>query len=50
MSVAGSPERDDESINERIEQDQSTGSTLQPVRPQANIRNRLNPHSIRAEG
>jgi hypothetical protein len=36
-------------LDERIEQDQSTGSTLQPGRPQENIRNRLDPHPIRAE-
>ena len=34
---------------ERFDQDHSAGSTLQPGRPQANIRNRLNPHPIRAE-
>jgi hypothetical protein len=36
-------------LDERIDQDQSTGSTLQPGRPQENIRNRLNPNPIRAE-
>jgi hypothetical protein len=35
--------------DERIDQDQSTGSTLQPGRPKQNIRNRLNPNPIRAE-
>jgi hypothetical protein len=36
-------------LHERIERDQSTGSTLQPRRPQENIRNRLNPNPIRAK-
>jgi hypothetical protein len=36
-------------LDKRIDQDQSTGSTLQPGRPQENIRNRLNPNPIRAE-
>jgi hypothetical protein len=36
-------------LDERIDQDQSTGSTLQPGRPQENIRSYLNPHPIRAE-
>jgi hypothetical protein len=36
-------------LDERIDQDQSIGSTLQPGRPQENIRNRLNPNPIQAE-
>jgi hypothetical protein len=36
-------------LDERIDQHQSTGSTLQPGRPQENIRNRFNPNPIRAE-
>jgi hypothetical protein len=36
-------------LDERIDQDQSSLSTLQPGRPQQNIRNRLNPDPIRAE-
>src|SRR5580658_2929781 len=36
-------------LDEPTDQDQSTGSTLQPGRPQENIPNRLNPHPIRAE-
>jgi hypothetical protein len=35
--------------DERIDQDQSTGSHLRSGRPQQNIRNRLNPNPIRAE-
>jgi len=35
--------------DERLDQDQSTGSTLQPGRAQENIRNRLNANPIRAE-
>ncbi len=34
-------------LDERIDQDQRTGSTLQRGRPQENIRNRLNPNPIR---
>jgi hypothetical protein len=36
-------------LDERIDQHQSTGPTLQAGRPQENIRNRLNPNPIRAE-
>ena len=36
-------------LDERIDQEQSTGSTLQRGRPQENIRNRLNPNPIRAK-
>jgi hypothetical protein len=37
-------------LDEGIEQDQNTGSTAEPGRPQANIRNRLNPHPGRIGG
>jgi len=38
-----------DTLDERIHQDQSSGSTLQPGRHQANIRNRLNPNPTGAE-
>jgi hypothetical protein len=36
-------------LDERIDQGQSTGSTLQSGTPRANICNRLNPHRVPAE-